>query len=73
MNVGLPDLPKKSYLRKIVLFREFKSLRSHKTKLTGIFLTDRIEKFSFRFRFVLLFGQRLLHREIILKEGSRRF
>ncbi len=32
MNVGLPDLPKKSYLRKTVLFRKFKSLRSHKTK-----------------------------------------
>jgi len=32
MNVGLPDLLKKSYLRKNVLFREFKSLRSHKTK-----------------------------------------
>ena len=33
MNVGLPDLPKKSYLRKNVLFRKFKSLRSHKTKM----------------------------------------
>ncbi len=32
MNVSLPDLLKKSYLRKNVLFREFKSLRSHKTK-----------------------------------------
>ena len=32
MNVGLHDLLKKSYLRKIVLFREFKSLRSYKIK-----------------------------------------
>ena len=33
MNNGLLDLPKKSYLRKNVLFRKFKSLRSHKTKM----------------------------------------
>ena len=32
MNVSLVDFPKKSYLRKTVLFRKFKSLRSHKTK-----------------------------------------
>jgi hypothetical protein len=32
MNVGLLDLPKKSYLNKTVLFRKFKSLRPHKTQ-----------------------------------------
>ena len=32
MNVGLPDFPKKGYLRKNVLLRKFTSMRSHKTK-----------------------------------------
>ncbi len=32
INVGVPGPSKKSYLRKTVIFRKFKSLRSHKTK-----------------------------------------
>ena len=33
MNVGVHDLSKKSYLRKIALFKKFKSLRSHNKKM----------------------------------------
>ena len=32
MNVGVPDLSKKSYLRKTVPFKKFKNLKSHKNK-----------------------------------------
>jgi hypothetical protein len=32
MNIGAPDLPKKSYLRKNALFEKFKSLKSHNKK-----------------------------------------
>ncbi len=32
-NVGVSDLSKKSYLRKTVHFKKFKSLRSHNKKM----------------------------------------
>ena len=33
MNVGAPDLPKKSYLRNATLFKKLKSLKSHNNKM----------------------------------------
>ena len=33
MNVGVPDLSKKNFLRKNALFKKFKSLRSHNKKM----------------------------------------
>ncbi len=48
MNVGLSDLPKKSNLRKTVLFRKFKSLSFHKTKTKK---TKKVRRIFYRFFF----------------------
>ncbi len=49
MNVVVPDLSKKNYLRKNVPFKKFKSLRSHKNK------TKNCQKLRLNFsRFFLL-------------------